>query len=148
MMRAEDTLLYGGDRRGNGWPTATSGAFRRREEPLACLREQAIAGRFHAWHGRSSRRYLATIYHIDHEDPAACLPDLGPAVLLAVSRRAGARTIVGSMAVERGSDWAQAVARLHGRADEWHVHLLAPDRAARAAVLADLHGGADLAIVA
>lgn len=118
----------------------------RREEPLACLRDQAIAGRFHAWHGRSGRRYLATVYVIDHACPTAGLPDLGPAVLMAVSRQGGLRTVTSVVAVERGSEWARAVARLHGGADEWHVHLLAPDRAARAAALADLHIVADFAM--
>ena len=119
-----------------------------REEPLACLRDQAITGRFHAWHGRSGRRYLATVYPIDHNEPAASLPDLGPAVLMAVSHGHSGRAITGALVIERSSEWIRAVARLHARADEWHVHLLAADRAARTAVLADLRALPDLAIVA
>lgn len=67
---------------------------------------------------------------------------------MAVSHGHRGRAIIGALVIERASDWARAVARLHARADEWHVHLLADDRTARAAVLADLQAMPDLAIVA
>ena len=130
-------ILDGDDRTPCGlgaWP----GRDPHREHPLACLREGVMASRFHAWHGRSGERYLATVYPIDPNDPADCLPDLGPAVLLAVARRGTARVIVDALVVERGSDWTRAVTWMHPDADEWHVHLLAADRSARNAVLADL----------
>ncbi|WP_158808867.1 hypothetical protein [Beijerinckia sp. L45] len=119
-----------------------------REAPLASLLDDAMAVRFHRWHGRSGQRYTATVYSIDHDDPASGLPDLGPAVLIAVARHGARRAMVGLVTIERDSDWAHAVARLHPGADEWHVHLLAPDRAARAAVLADLGTSQRVASVA
>jgi hypothetical protein len=124
------------------------GAMGWREAPLACLRGDAMTARFHRWHGRSGARYVATVYPIDHRDPMAGLPDLGPAVLIAVARHGAVRDMVGLVAIERDSDWAKAVARLHPGADEWHVHLLARDRSARAAALADLGFSQRLAIVA
>ena len=127
---------------------ASPGAMGRREAPLACLLGDSMAARFHRWHGQSGARYVATVYTIDHRDPMAGLPDLGPAVLIAVARRGALRDMVGLVAVERESDWAKAVARLHPGADEWHVHLLGQDRSARAAVLADLGFSQRLAIVA
>lgn len=121
---------------------------RRREAPLACLHDDAMAVRFHRWYGTSGTRYVATVYPIDHSDPLAGLPDLGPAILIVVARHGAARDMVGLVAIERDSDWMRATALLHPGADEWHVHLLAPDRAARAAVLADLGFSQRLAIVA
>ena len=123
-------------------------ASQRRERSLACLSGEAFAARFHAWRGVTGTRYLTTVYEVDRRDPGGGLPDLGPAVLLAVVRRLSGRVIVAAAAVERGSDWSRAVACLHGRADEWHVHLLAEGRAARAAALADLQPAPALAVVA
>ena len=118
------------------------------DAPLACLLADAMAGQFHRWHGRSGARYTTSIYKIDHDAPDAGLPDLGPAVLIAVARHGAGRDIIGLMAIERDSGWAHAVARLHPGADEWHVHLLASDRAARAAVVADLGASLRMASVA
>ena len=118
------------------------------EAPLACLLEDAMAQRFHRWRGRSGTKYTATVYSIDHDDPLAALPNLGPAILMAVARNGAARDIVGLVAIERDSDWSHAVQRLQAGANEWHVHLLAPDRATRAAVLADLGTSQRMAVVA
>ena len=146
-------LLQVDDRAGStfkaGSTSGAGGPVRNREAALACLLGQDLAGRFHAWCGRSGRRYLTTIYDIDRSDPAANLPDLGPAVLMAVTRdQTGTRAIAAAAVVERGSDWTGAVARLQDRADEWHVHLLAEDRSARVAARDDLYGAPELAIVA
>ncbi len=141
-------LLHTGGRAGAMGKVDVAPASRQ-EETLACLRGQDLAGRFHAWRGRSGQRYLTTVYDIDRGDPAAGLPDLGPAVLMAVVRRqTGTRAIEAAVVVERGSDWTGAVRRLQHRADEWHVHLLAEDRTARLAACDDLHGAPGLAIVA
>ena len=120
----------------------------RRERPLACLQGDVMTARVHAWHGRSGRRYLVTVYPVDHDDPAVALPDLGQAVLIAVARHGAARVPLGMVAIERASDWSRAVTRLHAGVDEWHVHLLASDRAARGAVLADLGAEQRIADVA
>ena len=109
----------------------------RREAPLAIL-GAGVLPRFHAWFGWSGTRYVASIFPVDHQRPASGLPDLGPAVLFAVRRRDdGRRVMTGLQAIERDSDWARAATRLHADAGEWHVHLLAGDRAARSAVVGD-----------
>lgn len=118
------------------------------ETPLACLVNDSMTSRFHRWLGHSGQRYTATIYPIDHARPAVGLPDLGPAVLMAVTRHGIGRDVIGLVAIERDSDWAHAAVHLHSGADEWHVHLLAPDRTARAAVVADLKTAQQMAIVA
>jgi hypothetical protein len=120
----------------------------RRDASLACLQDDAMLTRFHRWYGRSGTRYVTTVYAIDHDEPAAGLPDLGAAILIAVARRGAGRDIVGLVAVERDSDWARATARLHPGADEWHVHLLAADRLTRGAVVADLGVTQQVAVVA
>jgi hypothetical protein len=126
----------------NGFGAAALGAS------LACLRDDAMTVRFHRWLGRSGERYTATVYPIDHAEPAAGLPDLGPAVLIAVARHNEGRDVIGLMAIERDSDWTHAAVQMHAGADEWHVHLLAPDRAARASVVVDLKTSKRLASVA
>ena len=118
---------------------------------LLCL-DDTLSGRFHAWHGRSGRRYVASVYQLDHAAPGRDLPDLGEAVLIAVERRESMRAILGLVSIERQSDWSRAIMTFHDLArrkpNEWHVHLLARDRTARAAVVADLGSVRRLAIVA
>ncbi len=126
-------------------------AVHRDEAPLVGL-GHPFAGRFHAWYGRARQRYVTSVFQIDPAAPAAGLPDLGAAVLIAVKRDGGGRTITGLVAIERLSDWARAVVSLYDEAaskpDEWHVHLIAPDRAARAAMIADLEADRRRAVVA
>jgi hypothetical protein len=108
------------------------------EARLACLGNEAIGARFHAWRGLSGRRYVVSVFPIDHAAPAAGLPDLGPAVLIAVARQDDRRVKTSARSLERPRDWRGAAEALHADADEWHVHLLAESPAARMAVLADI----------
>ena len=95
-----------------------------RHEPLACLTEVGLDGRFGAWRGASGRRYVVTVYQPD------AAPEGPDGVVLAVRRDPdGTRRIVGA-----------AVGGAVPDADEVHVHLLAREPAARRAVLADLVG--------
>ena len=84
-----------------------------------------------AWHGRSGRRYIVSIY-----DPAAVpdygVPDCGDAVLIAVARTRHGRRILGI-----GTGSAAALAAMP-RCREIHVHLLARGTDSKARLLADL----------
>lgn len=87
----------------------------------------ALSQRFHVWRGASGRRYVVSAYA-----PSA-VPDYRDVIALAVGRgRDGCLAILG--AAVTGED---PMALFPG-AEEIHLHLLAQDPAARAAVLADL----------
>jgi hypothetical protein len=97
-------------------------------EQLSAATGTSLAGRFHVWRGRSGRRYVVSAYAPD------AVPDYVEAVLLAVVRTGEGPRLLACQAREAGGfagyDFAGA--------DEVHLHLLAPDAAARAAMVADL----------
>jgi hypothetical protein len=99
--------------------------------------EPAVLDRFQRWSGRSGRSYMTSVFPVRRGERSEPLPDFGPAVLFAVARRGGRRVVLAVRAVEREEDWAGTMAALRACADEWHVHLLARDRAERSAVAAD-----------
>ncbi len=102
-------------------------------EPLDSVAPAGLEGRFHAWRGRSGKRYVVSVY------PADAAPDYAEAVVIAVRRRGASRVILEAAAVEPGG----AAGRFsRAGADELHFHLMAQDAEARAAVAADL-GGAE-----
>lgn len=111
--------------------------------PLASLAGGDLATRFHAWRGTSGRRYICSVFPIDAGDPEAGLPDLGEAIVMAVSRDGeGRRQRIALFISEPASDAttrrnfiAEALA---GGAAEWHVHLLAKDAAQRQAAANDI----------
>jgi hypothetical protein len=117
------------------------------DAPLDCLSGGALAARFHAWHGASGHRYVCSVYGVDRTDPAAGLPDLDDAVVIAVALDPrDARSCVGIFEFcmkDGGRDRAShAVERaLAAGAREWHVHLLATSPEARRAVIRDLEMG-------
>lgn len=92
---------------------------------------------FHAWYGASDRRYMASIYPVCPSDPDRGLPAFTRFILLAVVRGVDGLHALAVLAVERETDRRCAMA-LSRDAVEWHVHLLADDRADRAAIVADL----------
>ncbi len=100
-----------------------------RSEPLGAVAPAGLEGRFHAWRGRSGRRYVVSVY------PAGAAPDYSEAVVIAVRRVGSLRVILAVGAVEPGGAPAAVLA---AGADELHFHLMAPDAQARAAVAADL----------
>ena len=102
-----------------------------RSEALDSVTPAGLEGRFHAWRGRSGRRYVVSVY------PAGAAPDYAGAVVLAVRRRGAERTVLAVAAVEPGMP---APAFPPGEVDELHFHLLAPDAKARATVADDLGG--------
>jgi hypothetical protein len=92
--------------------------------PLSAATEIGLAERFHAWRGRSGRRYVVSVY------PAGSAPDYPDAVVLHVVRRGGRRQIASLGLASRGA--------VPPGVDEIHLHLLAQDDGARAGVIADL----------
>jgi hypothetical protein len=110
---------------------------------LESLAGGALAGRFHAWHGGSGRRYICTVFPVNHADPEAGLPDFSGAVVIAVACEAnGARWPVAFCQCETGANpYARepfVIDALAGGASEWHVHLLATEMTQRRAVIADI----------
>lgn len=101
-------------------------------EPLRAGAGTALVRRFHAWRGRSGRRYVVSAY-----EPGAA-PDYAGMVALAVRRLPDGRlTMLGAVACEA---WDAPLASVpaFARADEIHLHLLAEDQEGRAAVVRDL----------
>ncbi|MFO1150278.1 MAG: hypothetical protein U1E62_18020 [Alsobacter sp.] len=109
-------------RRPAEWPSPAS-------QPLRAARSCGLATRFHAWTGRSGRRYVVSVHG------RRSLPEFSDAVLLAVSvDEAGGLTLIGVRASDDGlEDWPDLA-----RADEVHVHLLARRPEERARVVTDL----------
>ena len=104
---------------------------------------------FCAWRGASARRYVVSVYPVDRDVLEAGLPHFDAFVLVSVRWEGRVRRPLAIVAIERASDRRLAVAEaLSLGAEEWHLHLLAESRLARADVLRDLrlrHGaGAEL----
>ena len=122
---------------------------------LASLAGGPLAGRFCAWRGVSGRRYVATVHPLDRAADGCGLPDYDAFVLIAVgggpASGTAERRILDIATIERAADRRAALARGLARgANEWHVHFLADDRRARAAMIDDvsarhLGGAADTA---
>lgn len=105
--------------------------------------------RFHAWSGRSGRRYVCSVFPAEFEQPGAGLPDFTGALVLAVGIAAdGLRS---PLALHDSGDGEAAgldrrrmflaTAQAQG-AGEWHVYLLATEAEHRRLVMADLAGTA------
>ena len=96
--------------------------------PLAALAGGALAHRFHAWRGRSGRRYVFSVF-----DVKDC-PDYAGAVVAAVARDGdGTRRILALRPVDEAETWHVPKA-----AAEIHVHLPADSGCERASAMADL----------
>jgi hypothetical protein len=124
-------------------PRAGQALPRARNSALASLAGEALAERFHAWHGASGRRYVFTIFPVNSAAPDSGLPDFAEAVVIAVARKSdGSRRRVSLCQRERGANpYAREsfiLEALAGGACEWHVHLLAIEVAQRRAVIADI----------
>ena len=119
-------------------PASATATAEPRHEPLRAGAGLALVRRFHAWRGRSGRRYEVSAYE------ASAAPDYAGVVALAVRRTPDGRlTMLG--AVARDSEDVSLVANpAFARADEIHLHLLAENEAERAKVVRDLAGEAPL----
>ena len=123
-------------------PVAARGA-------LPGLRGHALRDGFHAWHGASGRRYVASVFQFDACARDAGLPAFEAFVLIPTMREGARRRARAVEAVEWGSARHRAVAAaIGGGVDEWHVHLLGESRMEREAIAADLRAGPGLAAVA
>jgi hypothetical protein len=117
------------------------------EEPgdtaLASLAGGDLAERFHAWRGRSGRRYICSVFPVDVRDGEAGLPDFAEAVVIAVKMdAAGQRRVVGFCQCEYGAGpvarHAFVSAAVAVGAQQWHVHLLTADPQKRRAAIEDI----------
>lgn len=98
-------------------------------QPLRSADACGLATRFHAWRGRSGRRYVVSVHRRGR------LPDFADAVLLAVRcDPLGAMTLLGVRSTDDGLGGWEALTL----ADEIHVHLLALRPAERRRVVEDL----------
>ncbi len=107
---------------------------------LKSLSGSPLAGRFHAWHGASGRRYVCSVFPLDPAAPDAGLPQFAGAVVLAVLRAGdGRRRLICICQSESHADPRNFVSEaLAAGAGEWHVHLPADAAVQRRAVIADL----------
>lgn len=105
----------------------------------AALAAAGLAGRFHAWRGKSGRRYLTTVH------PARSAPAYGGGAIVVLARAEadGTRVAVWAGRSPGSAPALTRLARMKG-ASEVHLHLTAADEAARAAVEADLATAMDV----
>ena len=108
---------------------------------MRSIADTAIASRFQSWLGASGRRYTVSVFPFDVRSPDRGLPDFDGCVVIPVCgdahRGGGSRSVLGVFAIEGFRD-ARALRAAAGAVAEWHVHLLAEDRAAREAAVSDL----------
>jgi hypothetical protein len=110
---------------------------------LASLAGGELSERFHAWRGRSGRRYICSVFPVDPRDSTGGLPDFAEAIVIAVRLdAAGARRVVGFCQSEHGAGpvarHAFVTASVAGGAQHWHVHLLTADPDKRRAAIEDI----------
>ena len=122
------------------------------EGRVAGLLDCQLADKFHAWFGGSGRRYLTSVFAVDHHAADLGLPEFDSFVLLSVGLRGRTRRALGIAAIEGGRDRRRALQEaLAMGVEQWHVHLLGSDSVARSAIVADLalrHARATIALSA
>lgn len=112
--------------------------------PLTCLSGGSLAKRFHAWSGRSGRRYICSVFPVKADEPEAGLPDFAGAIVIAVGIDADLRRPLAFFDFTGEASETCDLRRtflgeaLAASAREWHVHLLATDPEHRQLVKADL----------
>lgn len=87
-----------------------------------------------AWRGKSGKRYVVGV----HSPGASTLEDLGEAVVLAVRRPDVGAAVLLDVIDASGVDAAWTADVCERGANELHIHRLAEDKDARAAIVADL----------
>jgi hypothetical protein len=110
---------------------------------LASLAGGDLAERFHSWRGRSGRRYICSVFRVEHHSEDSGLPDFEAAVVIAVKTDiAGNRQVVGFCQCEHGfgpvARAAFTQAAMTAGAQQWHVHLLTADPQKRRAAIEDI----------
>jgi hypothetical protein len=110
---------------------------------LASLAGGDLAARFHAWRGRSGRRYICSVFPVDHRAADAGLPEFAEAIVIAVGQDIGGeRRIVAFLQCEYGANalarQAFVAAAIKAGARQWHVHLLTADPQKRRAAIEDI----------
>jgi hypothetical protein len=112
--------------------------------PLTSLSGGSLAKRFHAWSGRSGRRYICSVFPVKADESEAGLPDFAGAIVIAVGIDADLRRPIAFFdSTGEASETSDLRHQFLGEAlaasaREWHVHLLATDPEHRQLVKADL----------
>ena len=110
------------------------------DQPLTGLSGSGLVDRFRSWQGRSGRRYVFSVFHLD--GGLDQLPvEAGAVVIAAVRQPDGTRRKLWVAEADRDLGGSEA-ARLHHLAAlpgcELHLHLLASTPAERRAIVDDL----------
>lgn len=110
---------------------------------LASLAGGDLAARFHAWRGRSGRRYICSVFLVDPQAGDAGLPEFAEAIVIAVGQDIGGeRRVVAFLQCEHGATalarQAFVAAALKAGAQQWHVHLLTANPQKRRAAIEDI----------
>lgn len=110
---------------------------------LASLAGGDLEERFHAWRGRSGRRYICSVFPVDQRAADAGLPEFAEAIVIAVGEDIGGeRRVVAFLQCEYGANalarQAFVAAAVKAGAQQWHVHLLTADPQKRRAAIEDI----------
>ena len=110
---------------------------------LVSLAGGDLEARFHAWRGRSGRRYICSVFPVDRHAADAGLPEFAEAIVIAVGQDIGGeRRVVGFLQCEHGATalarQAFVAAALGAGAQQWHVHLLTANPQKRRAAIEDI----------
>ena len=110
---------------------------------LASLAGGDLEARFHAWRGCSGRRYICSVFPVDHRAADAGLPEFAEAIVIAAGQDIGGeRRVVAFLQCEYGANalarQAFVAAAVKAGAQQWHVHLLTADPQKRRAAIEDI----------
>lgn len=114
------------------------------EFPLKACDGEPWGTHFHAWLGRSKKRYIFSVFPLKAQHPLGGLPEFSQAIALAVAYDQSGRRVCRSLFPFSWAGGFYAGSRqpveaaLNGGAREWHVHLLARSVSERRAILDDL----------
>jgi hypothetical protein len=131
------------ERNADASPNARVNAAMPTNTSLASLAGGELSERFHAWRGRSGRRYICSVFPVDPHDKEGGLPDFAEAIVIAVKTDAtGHRRVVGFCQSEHGAGpvarHAFVTAAVAAGAQQWHIHLLTADLDKRRAAIEDI----------
>lgn len=114
------------------------------QSPLKASDGEAWGSHFHVWLGRSTKRYVCSVFPLKADEPLGGLPEFSQGIALAVAHDRRGGPICRSLFPFA---WVSGVysgkkqpveAAIVGGAREWHIHLLAQSVSERRAVLDDL----------
>lgn len=107
--------------------------------PLASLAGSVLGPRFHAWYGRSRRRYVCSVFAVGETDAMMGLPDFNRAAVIAAGRDGGQLHALHIFALDETKEQNKHVGTaVAAGAVEWHIYLPFGDDKELRDVLLDL----------